>query len=265
MKNADVSGYWVGELRGTNSGGIAIDFKQDGDRVSGVGKFHEPSIGTYQYVVQGTVGDRVVFLLTPAPNQAVNLGRVTATGKLSADEISGTWKSTLGTEGTFSVKRQDQLQEDEPVPTNNSVFIVHGHDGAAKQEVARFVEKMGLDATILHEQPNRGLTLIEKLEKYSNKAGAVIALFTPDDLGYPFGKDELLASRARQNVVLELGYFIGKIGRDKVIILFKLGVELPSDVLGVVYIEMDAYGAWKLQVGKELRDAGYSIDLNKVN
>ena len=268
MIEANLTGYWTGELKGTNSGGLAIEFKQEGNRLSGIGKFHEPSLGAYQYAVQGVISDRVSFFLTPNPSQFINLGRVTANGRLvDQDSLCGTWQSTLGTEGTFSIKRhmEDVTEAPQgPEPAKNSLFIVHGHDNGAKQELARFVEKLGLEATILHEKTNRGLTLIEKFEKYSGLAGAAIVLFTPDDVGHPFGQEKQIAPRARQNVVLELGYFIGKLGRGKVVILYKQGVELPSDVLGVVYIEMDTNEAWKLQVAKELRDIGYAIDLNKI-
>jgi len=141
------------------------------------------------------------------------------------------------------------------------VFIIHGHDDAAKILVARFVEKIGLKAVILHEQPNQGRTIIEKLERDSDVAFA-IALLTPDDVGGP--SHALLKPRARQNVIYELGRFESKLGREKVCILHTSGVEIPSDISGVAYHEMDKAGGWQLSVAKELRAAGIHVDMNLI-
>jgi predicted nucleotide-binding protein len=142
------------------------------------------------------------------------------------------------------------------------VFIVHGHDEAAKETVARFLEKLDLQAVILHEQASRGRTVIEKLEGYSDVDFAVV-LLTPDDLGA--AKDEIAKPkpRARQNVVLELGYFIGLLGREQVCALHKGGLELPSDFGGVVYVSMDD-GGWRLLLARELLAAGFRIDMNRA-
>ena len=142
------------------------------------------------------------------------------------------------------------------------VFIVHGHDEAAPVMVARFVEGLGFEAIILHEQRNKGRTIIEKLEAFSD-VGFAIVLFTPDDVGRAVGDDKLQA-RARQNVVLELGYFIGKLGRGRVAAIRKGDVEWPSDYNGVVYLDLDAGGGWQKKLAEELDEAGYDIDFNKV-
>jgi predicted nucleotide-binding protein len=145
----------------------------------------------------------------------------------------------------------------------NIIFIVHGHDEAAKQNAARFLEKFDLRAIILHEQAGGGRTLIEKLEHYSEVDFAII-LLTPDDIGAERGHEQDLKSRARQNVILELGFFFGRIGRNRVCALHLGSIELPSDILGVEYIPMDSHGGWKLKLGKELQTAGFSVDLNKI-
>jgi predicted nucleotide-binding protein len=142
------------------------------------------------------------------------------------------------------------------------VFIVHGHDNLAKQETARFVESLGLKAIILHEQASAGSTIIEKIEAYSN-VGFAIVLYTPCDLGKAKDEDEF-NSRARQNVVFEHGYLMGKIGRKNVCALVKSQVEKPNDISGVVYIDMDDNGAWKIAIIKEMKSAGYEIDANKL-
>ncbi len=145
----------------------------------------------------------------------------------------------------------------------SKVFIVHGHDGEAKQAVARFIEKIGLEAIILHEQASSGQTIIEKIEANSN-VGFGIVLYTPCDLGAPQEQKENLKPRARQNVVFEHGYLIGKIGRKNVCALVKGDIETPNDISGIVYIKMDEGDSWKFAVAKEMKACGYEVDLNKI-
>lgn len=145
----------------------------------------------------------------------------------------------------------------------SKVFIIHGHDDGAKNEVARFVEKLGLEAVILHEQVNSGDTIIEKLEKYTD-VGFAIVLYTSCDIGGVKTEPDKLKPRARQNVIFEHGLLIGKIGRANVIALVKEEVEIPNDVSGVVYETMDSKGAWKFQLAKEIKASDYGIDMNKV-
>ena len=131
----------------------------------------------------------------------------------------------------------DESSDTLPPTSGNEVFIVHGRDDGVKETVARFIEKLNLKATILHEQPSGGLTIIEKLEKYANNAGFAIILLTPDDVGALKDKiEDESKPRARQNVVFELGYFIGKLGRERVCPLFKGEIEKPSDIDGVIYV-----------------------------
>ena len=139
------------------------------------------------------------------------------------------------------------------------VFVVHGHDTVLKESVARIIEKQGLEAVILSEQVNVGRTIIEKFEDYSDVSGA-ICLFSADDVGN--AKAEANEKpRARQNVVLETGYFMGKLGRNRIVILAGDGVEMPSDLSGIVYTGTTD---WQLGLLKELKKMGYNIDLNKL-
>jgi predicted nucleotide-binding protein len=143
------------------------------------------------------------------------------------------------------------------------VFVVHGHDDGIKETVARFLAKLELEPVVLHEQPNRGRTIIEKFEEHSDVAFAVV-LFTPDDIGYPVGDVAQAKPRARQNVVLELGFFMSALGRERVCVLYKSGVEVPSDYSGVLYQELDTHGAWRFRLAREIRAAGIDIDLNSA-
>jgi len=149
------------------------------------------------------------------------------------------------------------------IELGSDVFIVHGHDESAKQAVARFIEKLGLKAVILHEQPNAGRTIIEKFEDYAN-VGFAVVLMTPDDVGATKDKKDQLLARARQNVVFELGFFVGQLGRNRVCALHKEEVEIPSDYTGVLYIPMDESGGWQLKLAKEIKASGIPVDLNKV-
>lgn len=149
------------------------------------------------------------------------------------------------------------------LPPNKSVFIVHGHDDAAREAVARFIEKLGLTAIILHEQANMSQTVIEKLERHSDVKFAVV-LLTPDDIGTGRNTPELLKRRARQNVLIELGYFVGKLGRSNVCTLRVEDTEIPSDFSGVVYTDMDKSGGWRTKLAQELVSAKFTIDLTAL-
>ena len=153
-------------------------------------------------------------------------------------------------------------QGQEPAVKNDEIFIVHGRDVAAKNEVEGFIRRAGLMPIILHDQPNSGRTIIEKFERYAAAAGFAVVILTPDDVGGP-NRDEL-QPRARQNVIGELFWFAGKLGRARVCALKKRDLEIPTDFAGVVYTEMDDRGAWKTELLKELRAAGYKVDWEKA-
>lgn len=154
-----------------------------------------------------------------------------------------------------------------PSTANKKVFLVHGQDEEAKAIVARFISSCELDPIILHEQPNGGRTIIEKFEKEADVGFAVI-LMTADDVGGRRRGNGLesddLKLRARQNVVLELGYFAGRLGRERVAALKKGDIEMPSDVAGVVWTPMDTADAWKMSLARELKAAGYDFDVAKA-
>lgn len=136
---------------------------------------------------------------------------------------------------------------------------MHGHDSLLKEEIARMIEKQGIEVVLLSEQANLGLTVFEKLEKYS-EVDAAICLFTSDDVGKEKNETDY-KGRARQNVIFETGYFIHKLGKGRVILICDSEVEVPSDLQGVVYTTKDD---WELKVSKELKEIGFNIDLNKI-
>lgn len=140
------------------------------------------------------------------------------------------------------------------------VFIVHGRDNEAKQEVARFITSLGLIPIILHEQVSYGMTIIEKIERYTNEADFALVLYTACDKGRGVHESNVEPRfRARQNVVFEHGYLMAKLGRENVCALVKGNIETPNDLSGVVYVQLDVYGGWKISVTNELKACGYNI------
>jgi hypothetical protein len=150
-----------------------------------------------------------------------------------------------------------------PAAGGRKVFVVHGHDEAALQAVARFLEKLKLTAIVLREQPDQGRTIIEKFEDYAKEVGFAIVLLTPDDLAGAAATPSQ-TSRARQNVIFELGYFAGKLGRGRACLLRKGDVEIPSDLYGIIYTEMDAGEGWKLKLAREFAAAKLDFDSGQV-
>lgn len=149
-----------------------------------------------------------------------------------------------------------------PQTDTSKVFIVHGRDNLAKTEAARFIERLGLTAVILHEQANSGQTIIEKIEEHTN-VGFALVLYTPCDIG-SLADGVNQKARARQNVVFEHGYLTAKLGRKNVCALVKGDIEIPNDISGVVYIPLDNNSAWQFSVAKELKSSGYKIDINDI-
>lgn len=150
-----------------------------------------------------------------------------------------------------------------PLATVNTkrVFLVHGHDNGLREAVARFIMQLDLEPIILAEQPSQGRTIIEKIENHADVAFAIV-LLSPDD----YSGQDATGKRARQNVIFELGYFIGRLGRNRVVALLRehSGFEMPSDFAGVVFVPFDGHGAWKLSLARELKAAGFHFSQDKL-
>lgn len=174
------------------------------------------------------------------------------------DDAFNTADNKLKLDSNFITNKTNKMQLDK-----NKVFIVHGHDELLKTQTARMIRELGLEAIILHEQASSGKTIIEKIEEYTN-VGFAIILYTPCDVGAKKGNESNLSERARQNVIWEHGYLTGKLGRKNVCALVKGNIEKPSDISGILYISVDDAGKWQYDVGKELRQSGYSVDLNDI-
>jgi len=165
----------------------------------------------------------------------------------------------LETEQTLSQGQSPTLEHSK---MGHKIFLVHGHSEAALHETARYLEKLNQKVIVLREQPNQGRTIIEKFEDYADVGFAVI-LMTNDDRGgkYDVACDEQMP-RARQNVIFEFGYFVGRLGRNRVCALYSEGVEIPSDYSGVLYVPIDEQGAWRMMLAKEMRAVGLPVDMN---
>ncbi|MBK0089459.1 TIR domain-containing protein [Erwinia sp. S59] len=264
MDKSVYAGFWTGEIKGTNQGGVSFTLTVDGNVISGNARISEPYLGQYEYLIEGSADNGLSLNLIPGRKDAhINLGRVRVICNLNAEKkLVGRWESEIGTSGVFIAEKFDETEMKEELPHKNSVFLVHGHDEGTKHNVARFLEKLGVEPVILQEQINKGMTIIEKFQEFAKRAGFAVVLMTPDDHGYPVSKEELKRHRARQNVILELGYFTALLGREKTMVLVKGDIELPSDVIGVTYERIDEGEGWKMRLARELKAAGFEVSLD---
>ncbi len=135
----------------------------------------------------------------------------------------------------------------------NAVFVVHGRNEAVRAQVVEFLASLGLRPIVLHEQPNMGRHLLTKFIQEAELITFAVVLMTDDDVGAQ--RDAPIAPRARQNVILELGYFLSHLGQARVCALVSPGLETPSDFDGIVYIRIDPEGRWRTDLERELRAA----------
>ncbi len=188
---------------------------------------------------------------------AIGLSKASDLLKLMVAEIGDFWDEGDQVKHSSGPKKEGQID-------SKKIFLVHGRDDGPKHEVARFVEELDLVPVILDEQADRGRTIIAKFEEEAEKVGYAVVLLTPDDEARLRNSGNEFRLRARQNVIFELGFFAGKLGRRRVCAVIKGDLEKPSDYDGVVYIRFDKTDGWKLKLLRELKAAGFDVDANLV-
>lgn len=150
-----------------------------------------------------------------------------------------------------------------PSGTSSSIFLVHGHNLLLREQVRRYIVKItDRDVLVLDEQPNQGRDVLGKLLDHAVTAAFAVVLLTGDDEGRAAGAGSW-SPRARQNVVLELGLFLGLLGRNKVVALYEAEVEIPSDYSGVLWVPLRDQG-WQMQLAREMQAAGIAVDVNQA-
>jgi predicted nucleotide-binding protein len=178
--------------------------------------------------------------------------------------VSCQGKGAKALDALFASGQQSQASGSVP---NSRVFVVYGHDAAARDQLEAMLRRWGLDPLILDQLPSEGQTIIEKLESVTGRVGFGVVLATPDDEGYRASHEDEKAFRARQNVVLELGMLLAKLGRRRVAILLKQqeNMERPSDIQGLIYIPFkDDVKDAAVLLAKEMSAQGYDIDIQRL-
>ncbi|MBM4256656.1 MAG: hypothetical protein FJ147_12265 [Deltaproteobacteria bacterium] len=202
--------------------------------------------------------------LTLAKAFPLSIPKIILTGFPSVNLVREAFRDSAAVDFVAKSEGDEELLKAIHSSLLRNVFVVHGHDEGTLQTITGFLEKLGLFPVVLRDLPNRGQTVIQKLEDATNVAFAVV-LLTPDDFGGAQG-DTQSTARARENVIFELGYFVAKLGSRKVCALHKASTSIPSDYQGVLYISIDiADGtSWQLSLAREMKAAGLNIDLNRL-
>jgi predicted nucleotide-binding protein len=183
-------------------------------------------------------------------------GTVQCQGKAEARaELEAALPAALGDEAAPRVEQ--------PINGKTKIFVVHGHDTAALEQLELVLRRLGLDPFILQNNDGESKTLIEALEQQIYKEAAFgIVLMTPDDYGYPKTQtDADRKPRARQNVILELGMVLASLGRERMVLLKKGALEIPTDVNGVIYLEFNEHvKEVAVKLATRMKKAGIEID-----
>jgi predicted nucleotide-binding protein len=197
---------------------------------------------------------------------AYDTGKVVCQGKSTDLSLAvKSWKKPAKAVGAgVQPKEKPSAVAPAAMVEDKPVFIVYGHDTAAREGLELVLHKMGLKPIVLENLPADGDTVIEKLERYLGEHGDVgfaCVLLTPDDEGHEAGKAGQKKYRARQNVILELGMVLARLGRRRVLILIKESVEQPSDIAGLIYRRFkERVDELKGTLFKDLQEAGYKPD-----
>ncbi len=206
------------------------------------------------------------FLITESALEIAyqsGLKRATALLESMIEEIEEYWADEEPMSSSHQLECSVEIENTAEHLTSKRIFVVHGRDEGTRHMVVRFLERLDLEPIVLMEQSNEGRTIIEKFEEYAD-VGFAVVLCTPDDVGALETEKDNLRHRPRQNVVLEWGFFMGKIGRDRVCALVKDDVEIPSDYAGVLHIPLDDSEGWQMKLLTELKSAGLPVDANRL-
>lgn len=189
-------------------------------------------------------------------------GRVVIGGKASASKAEA---GKLFQEEPKMVSAAAQPTPATDASPPHRVFIVYGHDSQAREELELILRRLRLEPIVLQNIPAGGDTIIEKLETLTGADFACV-LLTPDDQGHRYGQSDEIRPRARQNVVLELGMVLAKLGRKQVAVLVK-GDELerPSDIEGLIYLHFrERVDETKNHLAANLQKAGFPIQVEDL-
>jgi predicted nucleotide-binding protein len=185
--------------------------------------------------------------------------------QIRRNSIIGTLKTSLEILEDDIFNELNQNEASAPGKLSNKIFVVHGHDDAAKSSLEIFLTEIGLEPIVLHRQADEGQTIIEKFEKHSD-VGYAFILLTPDEIAYLKSeadkpeKDRQTEYRARPNVIFEFGYFVGRLGRPRVCCLYTGDVVLPTDVSGMIYKKFNnSVDEVAYSIIKDLKTAGYKL------
>ena len=193
---------------------------------------------------------------------AFHTGSVTVTGKKSARAHRDELRKALVDGASAGPSAPARTKG------TRSVFVVYGHDTTAKTQLDAMLRRWGLAPLIMDELTSEGQTIIEKLERYTSSDIAFgVVLATPDDIGYQVGREDEQRCRARQNVILELGLLLAKLGRSKIAILIKSqeNMERPSDIQGLIYLPFnDTVEETKVQLAKEMQKQGIEVGVEQL-
>ena len=177
-------------------------------------------------------------------------------------------KNRSEVEAALGMARASVAEQVHKHSVQRKVFVVYGHDQTSRTQLEAMLRRWGLEPLILDQLPTEGQTVIEKLEAAIAEASFSVVLATPDDEGHRANRPDEKAYRARQNVVLELGMLLARLGRQNVAILLKTqeNMERPSDIQGLIYIPFkdDIEKEAGITLAKTMAARGYQIDIKKL-
>jgi predicted nucleotide-binding protein len=220
--------------------------------------------GTSDCIQKAILTNKPVFVAGQIVSSATKTwkNRVSSYQYVTANDTSFTEDLNMTPAAFFQQVAAIMKKQAEAFEYSRNIFIVHGRDHHERDILVSILKKLEFFPIVLDKEPNNGLTIIEKLERYINDVGFGFILYTPDDIGKLKDGDE--KPRGRQNVIFEHGYLYGQLGRDRTCALLKTKIEFPSDLEGVVYEKYSDLEHERIRIATILKDAGYNVDASKL-